>query len=121
MTKPEIIKQTLNETESKSSNKNKIKIIFNEFSNLLEKVGGNYSPILIEELFDRLSLIIKNFNDDAYMIFNTSFKKWKIKDNQMREILNNNIIESTLTGPEKKKKAIPNFIKDTKFGPLKHK
>ena len=44
----------------------RMKGLLDELDELLEQVGGDYGPILMEELQNRLELIVKNFNDEVH-------------------------------------------------------
>ena len=100
-----------------------MQIHFDELDKLLDKVGSNYGPILMEELQNRLSLIIKNFNEEINFLLKESFKKWKIIDDQLHEIVN---IDIPLHKSSKKAKKHnnedrPQFVKGIEFGPIKPK
>ena len=89
----------------------------------MAQVSGDYGPILMEELQKRLELIVKNFNDEVNTLFTTSFKKWKVTDTQLRELVSSNI-KVTIPKTKKKKqkdKSTPEFIKDVVFGPVRPK
>ena len=103
----------------------KRKALLDEMDELLGQVGNDYGPILLEELQNRLELIIKNFNDEVNTLFTESFKKWQVNDTQLRELVN-----SDIQIPQKKKarakktpkdESTPEFIKDVEFGPVRSK
>ena len=101
----------------------KMKSLLDELDELLEQVGGDYGPILMEELQNRLELIVKNFNDEVHTLFTESFKKWKVTDSQLREFVKADV---KLPKPKKaqkkpKKASTPEFIKDVEFGPIRSK
>ncbi len=89
----------------------------------MSKVGGDYGPILMEVLQNRLELIIKNFDDEVHTLVTDSFKKWKVIDNQLREFVKSDIAISKNEKSKEKLKdpSVPEFIKDVNFGPLKPK
>ena len=101
----------------------KMKSLLDELDELLEQVGGDYGPILMEELQNRLELIVKNFNDEVHTLFTESFKKWKVTDSQLREFVKADVkVPKPKKAQKKPKKAsTPEFIKDVEFGPLKPK
>ena len=115
--------QTLEDVKPQSAFEEKMKGLLDELDELMEKVGGDYGPILMEELQNRLELIVKKFNNEVHELFTNSFKKWKVTDTQLREF-----VSSDIQVP-KKEKAIknlkdpttPEFIKDVEFGPLRPK
>ena len=101
----------------------KMKGLLDELDELLEQVGGDYGPILMEELQNRLELIVKNFNDEVHTLFTESFKKWKVTDSQLREFVKADVkVPKPKKAQKKPKKAsTPEFIKDVEFGPVRPK
>ena len=101
----------------------KMKGLLDELDELLEQVGGDYGPILMEELQNRLELIVKNFNDEVHKLFTESFKKWKVTDSQLREFVKADVkVPKPKKAQKKPKKAsTPEFIKDVEFGPVRPK
>ncbi len=100
-----------------------IKHLFDEVDDKLEQIGGDFSPILMQELQNRLEKIIKNFNEEVNDLFKKSFKKWKITDTQLREF-----VDIKIKLPKNKEKIkekvdenTPSFIREVKFGPLRPK
>ena len=100
-----------------------MKELLDELDEHLEQIGGDYGPILMEELQNRLELIVKKFNDEVHTLFTESFKKWKVTDTQLREF-----VKSDITLPEKKPSkdktqdsSTPQFIKDVNFGSVRPK
>ena len=100
-----------------------MKGLLDELDELLEQVGGDYGPILMEELQNRLELIVKNFNDEVHTLFTESFKKWKVTDSQLREFVKADVkVPKPKKAQKKPKKAsTPEFIKDVEFGPIRSK
>ena len=101
----------------------KMKSLLDELAELLEQVGGDYGPILMEELQNRLELIVKNFNDEVHTLFTESFKKWKVTDSQLREFVKADVkVPKPKKAQKKPKKAsTPEFIKNVEFGPVRPK
>ena len=101
----------------------KMKGLLDELDELLEQVGGDYGPILMEELQNRLESIVKNFNDEVHTLFTESFKKWKVTDSQLREFVKADVkLPKQKKAQKKPKKAsTPEFIKDVEFGPVRPK
>ena len=101
----------------------KMKSLLDELAELLGQVGGDYGPILMEELQNRLELIVKNFNDEVHTLFTESFKKWKVTDSQLREFVKADVkVPKPKKAQKKPKKAsTPEFIKDVEFGPVRPK
>ena len=101
----------------------KMKSLLDELDELLEQVGGDYGPILMEELQNRLELIVKNFNDEIHTLFTDSFKKWRVTDSQLREFVKADVkVPKPKMAQKKPKKAsTPEFIKNVEFGPLRPK
>ena len=101
----------------------KMKSLLDELADLLEQVGGDYGPILMEELQNRLELIVKNFNDEVHTLFTESFKKWKVTDSQLREFVKADVkVPKPKKAQKKPKKAsTPEFIKNVEFGPVRPK
>ena len=101
----------------------KMKGLLDELDELLEQVGEDYGPILMEELQNRLELIVKNFNDEVHTLFTESFKKWKVTDSQLREFVKADVkVPKPKKAQKKPKKAsTPEFIKDVEFGPVRPK
>jgi hypothetical protein len=101
----------------------KMKDLLDELDEHLEKIGGDYGPILMEELQNRLEIIVKKFNDEVHTLFTESFKKWKITDSQLREFIKSDIKIPEDKLPEKKvtDSSTPRFIKDVDIVPTKPK
>ena len=101
----------------------KMKSLLDELDELLEPVGGDYGPILMEELQNRLELIVKNFNDQVHTLFTESFKKWKVTDSQLREFVKADVKvpKPKMAHKKPKKTSTPEFIKDVEFGPIRSK
>ena len=101
----------------------KMKDLLDELDEHLEKIGGDYGPILMEELQNRLEIIVKKFNDEVHTLFTASFKTWKITDSQLREFIKSDIKIPEDKLPEKKvtDSSTPRFIKDVDIGPTKPK
>ena len=100
-----------------------MKGLLDELDELLEQVGGDYGPILMEELQNRLESIVKNFNDEVHTLFTESFKKWRVTDSQLREFVKADVkVPNPKKAQKKPKKAsTPEFIKDVEFGPIRSK
>ena len=115
--------QEMEETKPLSAFEEKMKGLLDELVELLDQVGGNYGPILMEELQNRLELIVKDFNDEANKLFNESFKKWKVTDGQLREFISNGIIipKDNKLNKKPKDSSTPKFIKEVDFGPVRPK
>ena len=101
----------------------RMKDLLDELDEHMSQVGGNYGPILMEVLQNRLELIINNFDNEVHTLITDSFKKWKVIDTQLRELVKNNIIVPKREEKKDKLKdpSLPKFIKDVNFGPLKSK
>ncbi len=99
----------------------RMKGLLDELDKLMEQVGGDYGPILMEELQNRLELIVKNFNEEVHILFEESFKKWKLTDSQLREFVINDIKVPNKSTKTEEDSSTPEFIKDVEFGPLRHK
>ena len=81
----------------------RMKGLLDELDKYLAQVGGDYGPILMEVLQNRLELIIKNFDHEVHTLVTDSFKKWKIIDNQLREFVKSDI---TISKNEKSKEKL---------------
>ena len=115
--------QELEEEKPLSLFDKKMKGLLDELDDLLEQIGGDYGPILMEELQNRLELIVKNFNDEVHTLFTESFKEWKVTDSQLREFIKSDIKipdNKSIKGT-KKDSSDPKFIKDVEFGPVRPK
>ena len=96
----------------------RMKGLLDELDEHMAQVGGDYGPILMEVLQNRLELIIKNFDDEVHTLVTDSFKKWKVIDTQLREFIKSDITVSNKEKSKKKPKdsSIPEFIQDVNFG-----
>ena len=101
----------------------KMKDLLGELDERLEQIGGDYGPILMEELQNRLEQVVNNFNYEVHDMVAESFNKWKVTDTQLREF-----IKSDIKVPDKKpikakqkNTSTPQFIKDVNFGPVRAK
>ncbi len=103
----------------------KRKGLLDELDEHLEKVGDNYGPILLEELQNRLEFIVKSFHEEVETLFKESFKKWQVKDSQLRDLLQGEMNLPAAAPPqledEKDESATPEFIKGVEFGPVRPK
>ncbi|SVD78236.1 uncharacterized protein METZ01_LOCUS431090 [marine metagenome] len=101
----------------------KMKGLLDELDELLEQVGGDYGPILMEELQNRLESIVKNFNDEVHTLFTDSFNKWRTTDSQLREFVKGDVKVPKPKKTQKKPKEAPTpeFIKNVEFGPVRPK
>jgi len=108
-------------TSSKPDEKHQF--IFDELSEFLDKTGGDYGPFLMKELQRRLEFVIKNFNEELKSLIEESFKKWKIKDSNLRDLMEGNkrINTDQKIKENPKDSSTPDFIKDVKFGPIRTK
>ena len=115
--------QELEEAKPLSLFDEKMKGLLDELDERLERIGGDFGPILMEELQNRLENIVRNFNEEVNTLFTESFKKWKVTDTQLREFVKADV---KLPKPKKaqkkpKKTLTPEFIKDVEFGPIRSK
>ncbi len=101
----------------------RMKGLLEELDEHMVQVGGDYGPILMEVLQNRLELIIKNFDDEVHTLVTDSFKKWKVIDTQLREFVKNDFAVPDNKKSKKKPKdtSVPEFIKDVDFGPVRSK
>ena len=114
--------QEIEEVKPLSLFDEKMKGLLDELDERLEQIGGDFGPILMEELQNRLERIVKNFNEEVHTLFTESFEKWKVTDTQLREFVSSDIkIPIKKTRKNKKDKATPEFIKDVEFGPVRPK
>ena len=114
--------QEIEEVKPLSLFDEKMKGLLDELDEHLEQIGGDFGPILMEELQNRLERIVKNFNEEVHTLFTESFEKWKVTDTQLREFVSSDIkIPIKKTRKKKKDKATPEFIKDVEFGPVRPK
>ena len=115
--------QELEEEKPLSLFEKKMKDLLDELDERLEQIGGDYGPILMEDLQSRLEHVVNNFNDEVRTMFTESFKRWEIKDSQLREFVQSNIKVSDNKPVKEKKKnsSTPKFIKDVEFGPVRLK
>ena len=115
----------IKEQKSRSIFDEKMKHLLDEVDEKLEQIGGDFGPILMEELQNRLEKIVKNFNEEVNELFNESFKKWELTDTQLREFMNSEIqLPQKMENAEEdvdKKENTPAFIKDIEFGPVRPK
>ena len=115
--------QEIEEVKPLSLFDKRMKDLLDELDEHMSKVGGDYGPILMEVLQNRLELIIKNFDDEVHSLVTDSFKKWKVIDSQLREFVKSAIIVDNKEESKEKPKdpSVPEFIKNVDFGPLKSK
>ncbi len=104
----------------------KRKFLLDELSELMEQTSGDYGPLIMEELQQRLEFVIQNFNDELKELIKSSFETWKIKDSQLRDLMENNIDNLQVSKSQEVKEnpvdsSIPDFIKDVEFGPIRRK
>ena len=115
--------QELKEAKPLSFFDEKMKGLLDELDERLEQIGGDFGPILMEELQNRLENIVRNFNEEVNTLFTESFKKWKVTDTQLREFVKSDIKlpQKEVTPNKKKDISTPDFIKDVEFGPVRPK
>ena len=99
----------------------KMKLLFDEIDNRLELIGGEYGPILMQELHSRLERIVENFNKEVHILFSESFKKHELTNTQLKDLIkidkgseNQNSIISILDNSD-----TPQFIRNVEFGPVR--
>ena len=115
--------QEIEEVKQLSLFDEKMKGLLEELDERLEQIGGDFGPILMEELQNRLECIVKNFNEEVHTLFSELVKKWKVTDTQLREFISSDIkppLKKTVKKKEKDK-STPEYIKDIKFGPMRPK
>ena len=83
--------QEIEEVKPLSLFDKRMKGLLHELDEHMSKVGGDYGPILMEVLQNRLEIIIKNFDDEVHTLVTDSFKRWKIIDTQLREFVKSDI------------------------------
>ena len=115
--------QELEEAKPLSLFDEKMKGLLDELDARLEQIGGDFGPILMEDLQNRLENIVRNFNEEVNTLFTESFKKWKVTDTQLREFVKSDIKlpQKKVTPNKKKDISTPDFIKDVEFGPVRPK
>ena len=96
----------------------KRKTLLNELDDLLEQVGDDFGPVLLEELQSRLEYIVQNFNDEVVATFKGSFKKWNFTHEQLNELMSSDV---KLIKPEEEKVQsedidTPSFLKGLDLG-----
>ena len=104
----------------------KRKFLLDELSELMEQTSGDYGPLIMEELQQRLEFVVQNFNDELKKLIKSSFETWKIKDSQLRDLMETNIDNLQVSKSQEVKEnpvdsSIPDFIKDVEFGPVRPK
>ena len=115
--------QEIEEVKPLSLFEQRMQGLLDELDKHMSQVGGDYGHILMDVLQNRLEHIIKNFDDEVHMLVSDSFKKWKVIDTQLRELLKSDITAPKMDPSRDKLKdpSVPEFIKDINFGPLKSK
>ena len=102
----------------------KQKEFLDEIENLLEKMGKDFGPVFQEELQRRLEFVVKNFAEELKILFSKSFEKWKVKDAQIRDLMDDSIqmpeSHPKINNPHNPP-STPEFIKNVKFGPVRPK
>ena len=113
---PEIVEEK--EIMTSSSKLDEEKNVFIEgLVKILDEIGKNYGPFLMKELLQRLEKVVKSFDEEFTTLVKESFKKWKVKDMQLREMMSHEIIKKkTENKQDNESTQSPNFIKDVKFG-----
>ena len=119
-------KQKITEEETLSVLADKRQYLLNGLSELMSQTSGEYGPVLMKELQRRLELVVQNFNDELKDLIQYSFKEWKLQDAQLRDLISSNIgslqVPKSPAGKAKPADSpMPDFIKDMKFGPKRHK
>ena len=115
--------QESEEAKPRSLFDEKMKGLLDELDESLEQIGGDFGPILMEELQNRLENIVRNFNEEVNTLFTESFKKWKVTDTQLREFVKSDVKlpQKEVTPNKKKDISTPDFINDVEFGPVRPK
>ena len=109
--------------EAESSMNEKSNYRLDKLTELMEKTGDVYSPLLMEELQHRLEFVIQDFNKELKALIKGSFKKWDNIDSKLRDLMAENLpIPQNQSLTEKSEDSnTPDFIKDVEFGPLRSK
>ena len=66
--------QEIEEVKSLSLFDEKMKGLLDDLDERLEQIGGDFGPILMEELQNRLERIVKNFNENGIQIICVNFR-----------------------------------------------
>ena len=100
----------------------KMKGLLDEIDEHLDQIGGDFGPILMAELQNRLENIVKMFNEEVNTLFQESFEKWNVTNSQVREFAKNDIkLPKKRDNKKNNNINIPGFIKNVKFGPIRPK
>ena len=115
--------QEIEEVKPLSLFEQRMQGLLDELDEHIAQVGGDYGPILMEVLQNRLELIIKNFDEEVHTLVTDSFKKWKLIDTQLREFVKSDIAVPNQMESKKKPEdaSVPDFIKGVDFGPIRSK
>ena len=113
--------QEIEEVKPLSLFEQRMQGLLDELDEHIAQVGGDYGPILMEVLQNRLELIIKNFDDEVNTLVTDSFRKWKVINTQLREFVKSDIAVPNQQESKKKPEdaTVPEFIKGVDFGPIK--
>ena len=109
--------------EAESSMNEKSHYRLDKLTELMEKTGDVYSPLLMEELQHRLEFVIQDFNKELETLIKGSFEKWDNIDSKLRDLMAENlpIPENQSLTENSENSNTPDFIKDMEFGPLRSK
>ena len=115
--------QEIEEVKPLSLFEQRMQGLLDELDEHIAQVGGDYGPILMEVLQNRLELIVKNFDDEVNTLVTDSFRKWKVINTQLREFVKSDIVVPNQKESKKKLEdaSVPEFIKGVDFGPIRSK
>ena len=114
-------KQEIVQEEVLSILDQKRKVLLDEVSDLMEKIGEDLGPVFQKELQRRMEFVVQNFNEEVKGLFLESFDRWQVKDSQLRDLMDGSrqLPQSQSIKSNAGDSTSPEFIKDVKFGPVR--
>jgi len=71
----EVNSQDIEEKKPLSFFAKKMQNLLDELDEHLEQIGGDYGPIIMEELQNRLEQVVNNFNDEVHDMYDDRIAK----------------------------------------------
>ena len=101
--------------------------LLDQVNEMMDNMGGNFGPVIQQELQRRLESCVRKIDEEIQALIKESFKKWEVKNSQIRDLINSNISMSEFQTIKQESNnssdllSKPEFIKDVEFGPLRSK
>ena len=99
------------------------KELLNDLSNIVDELGNEFAPVILEELQARLAFIINNFDNELNQLITNSFESHKIIYSQLNLFMSKKkpkFITANNTSENHKDKSVPSYLQGLGLENEKH-